>query len=190
MQRIHIHWTGGRHEPNQIDREHYHFLYPTSGGVVKGAHAPEANIPPLRRGHYAAHTLNANSGAIGVALCGMWGASREPFDPGHQPLIEEQVETMIYHVAELADEYDIPVSPERILTHAEVQANLGIRQNGKWDLRWLPGPRPQFELRPALEIGEELRARIRAAQKPRSQTHPIRPAPRGLLRTWFGGGER
>jgi hypothetical protein len=30
--------------------------------------------------------------------------------------------------------YDIPVTPKTVLSHAEVQNNLGIKQRGKWDI--------------------------------------------------------
>lgn len=61
------------------------------------------------------------------------------------------------HVAEMAETYDIPVTPQTILTHAEVQPTLGIKQNGKWDINWLPGMD-----RPAdpIAAGNRLRAMI------------------------------
>ena len=41
-------------------------------------------------------------------------------------------------VANLALHYKIPVTPQTILTHAEVQPTLGIKQRGKWDVTRIP----------------------------------------------------
>lgn len=37
-------------------------------------------------------------------------------------------------VVGLCRRYDIPVTPRTVLSHAEVQAKLGIKQRGKWDI--------------------------------------------------------
>jgi N-acetylmuramoyl-L-alanine amidase-like protein len=133
MSRIHVHWTAGNHRANATDLRHYHILVEGDGKVVRGNPSIALNEAPARAGH-AAHTLNANSGAIGVAMCGMVGAVERPFNAGRAPLTLVQWNNMVHVVAELASRYGIPVTRTTVLTHAEVQPNLGIAQRGKWDI--------------------------------------------------------
>jgi hypothetical protein len=44
-------------------------------------------------------------------------------------------------VAELCKHYKVPVTDKTVLSHAEVQKNLGITQRGKWDVAILPWDR-------------------------------------------------
>ena len=166
MQRIIIHWTGGGHHPNGTDRRHYHFLLDGAGAVHPGRHAPEANARidrPADSATYAAHTRGANTGSIGVALCAMRGAQESPFDPGDQPVTPAQVDALVQLVADLCRRYRIAVTPVTVLTHAEVGANLGVRQRGKWDITWLPGLAQPVD---APLIGDDLRRRVQAALQP------------------------
>ena len=138
LKRIHLHWTAGARKCSRYDREHYHFLIGGDGEIISGTKKPEANVD-TRDGDYVAHTRAANTGAIGVAVCGMLGAKERPFDPGPQPITAAQIEAMADLCIDLCETYEIPVTAKTVLTHAEVQTNLGIRQRGKWDINWLPG---------------------------------------------------
>lgn len=156
MKRVHIHWTAGTYKANAVDRRHYHLLVEGDGNIVKGNPSIKDNEPPLRRG-YAAHTRAANSRAIGVAMCGMAGAREVPFRAGSYPLTKIQWDVMIVVVARLCERYGIPVTPKTVLTHAEVQTNLGIRQRSKWDITRLPF---DDSVRGAKAIGDKLRAAV------------------------------
>lgn len=158
MQRIIVHWTGGANRASARDRKHYHLLVEGDGKLVQGDHPITANAAPIR-GSYAAHTLNCNSGSIGVALCGMAGAVESPFDPGKSPITMQQWAALPQVLASLCRRYSIPVTPATVLSHAEVQATLGIAQRGKWDIARLP-----FDpaLKGAKAIGDQLRAAVRA----------------------------
>jgi hypothetical protein len=68
----------------------------------------------------------------------MAGAIESPFNPGSYPLLEGQWQTLASAVADLCREYGIKVSPTTVLQHGEVQKNLGIAQDGKWDICKLP----------------------------------------------------
>jgi hypothetical protein len=133
MSRIHVHWTAGGHKANATDKQSYHILVEADGHLVRADKSIKANeegsglVP-------ASHTLNANTGAIGVSMCCMAGAIERPFDAGRSPMTKVQWDTMINVVADLAKRYRIPVTPKTILTHAEVEPNLGIRQRNKWDI--------------------------------------------------------
>lgn len=158
MRRIHLHWTGGANVPNSIDLNSYHFVIDGSGNVHNGQFPVSANercIP----GNYAAHTLNANTGAIGVSLAAMAGAVERPFQSGRYPITAAQLGALATLVASLAKTYGIPVTRQTILTHAEVQPTLGIAQRQKWDIAWLPGMAAPGD---PVAVGDKLRAMITA----------------------------
>jgi len=137
MKRIICHWTAGAHRASQLDKAHYHILIEKDGKLVRGTHSIEDNVS-TGDGVYAAHTLGANTGSIGVAVCAMAGAVESPFSPGTSPMLELQFHTLARVVAELCRFYQIQVTPRTVLGHGEVQANLGITQKGKWDPLVLP----------------------------------------------------
>ena len=153
MDRVIFHWTAGRHTANAGDRQHYHILIEGDGTLIRGVDV-SMNEAPLKAG-YAAHTLNCNQGSIGVALCGMIGAQERPFVPGPEPITQAQWDMLPRVIADLCRAYGIPVLPRTVLSHAEVQGTLGIRQRGKWDIARLP-----FDLGTvgADAIGDEVRA--------------------------------
>ena len=72
-----------------------------------------------------------------MSMCCMVGAKENPLTFGSAPMTRTQWDVMIVAVAALARRYQIPVTPTTILTHAEVQPNLGIRQENKWDITQL-----------------------------------------------------
>lgn len=137
MERVIAHWTAGGHKATEFDRGHYHILIEGDGKLVKGIPSIALNVSPVKPG-YAAHALNANSGSIGVSLCCMAGATESPFRAGNSPMMERQWNTLTVVLRELCAKYSIPVTPRTVLSHAEVQSNLGIAQRGKWDFTRLP----------------------------------------------------
>lgn len=159
MSRVHVHWTAGTYLANSTDRQHYHILIEADGLLIRGVPSIDLNQSPLRDG-YAAHTLNANGGAIGVTACAMRGAVEKPFNAGDYPMTQAQWDKMVVVVADLCWRYDIPVTPRTVLSHAEVQGTLGIKQRGKWDIAALPFD-PTFP-KTAPAVGGRLRAAVRA----------------------------
>jgi len=132
MQRVICHWTAGHHKASDDDKGHYHFLIEDDGDVVRGKPSVDLNTAPVKPG-YAAHTLNCNTGSIGVSLCCMALAVESPFNPGKAPMTKAQWDKLAVVVADLCRTYNIPVTPKTVLSHAKVQVNLGIQQRGKWD---------------------------------------------------------
>ena len=158
MKRIIMHWTAGTHTASGVDREHYHLLIQGDGSVVYGDYEISDNLS-VADNIYAAHTRNLNTGSIGVAVCAMKDAQQVPFNAGKYPITEEQVKTLVREVARLAKGYNIPVTRETILSHAEVQPTLGVAQAGKWDISWIPG---WLNATNPPSVGDHLRALIRA----------------------------
>jgi N-acetyl-anhydromuramyl-L-alanine amidase AmpD len=155
MKRVILHWTGGGYKVSALDRLHYHLIIDGDARVHRGVHSIKAN--ERLRGVYAAHTRGCNTGSIGIAVCAMAGAVEEPFRLGKFPMKQAQVDRMVEAVAQLCRVYKIPVTPKTVLSHAEVQATLGIPQLGKWDIAWLPTGR---KLIGARAVGEYFRFNV------------------------------
>lgn len=137
MSRVIVHWTAGSNAANQVDLNAYHFVIEGDGRLRKGTASIAFNSRRLQRG-YAAHTLRCNTGSVGVSMCGMAGACESPFHAGRYPITQAQWRALVVTVALLCRRYRISVGPRTVLSHAEVETNLGIRQRGKWDITRLP----------------------------------------------------
>ena len=159
MNRIIMHWSAGSGVVSPLEKDHYHFVVNKQGIVVPGTHKVEDNVPPLKSGSYAAHTWKLNSNSIGVAISAMAGATERPFSFGTHPMSELQVDALCRLVAALSIKHGVPVTPETVLTHAEVQPTLGVTQRAKWDITWLPGMEKPTDPR---TVGDILRTKIQS----------------------------
>jgi hypothetical protein len=153
-----LHWTAGADGLNQKEEDSYNEIVFNDGTWVPGTFPDEAQIPPLRPGQYAAHTLNGNSYAKGIAIDAMAGARERPFNPGFNPITEAGLKALVNRAAVNAIKYKLPVTRKTILTHAEVQRTLGIRQNAKWDIMWLPG---MTRVDDPIVVGDEIRRQVK-----------------------------
>jgi len=137
MDRIICHWTAGGYKASSLDRQHYHVLIEANGDLVRGLHEISDNTY-TGDGDYAAHTRACNTRSIGISVCCMAGAEEKPFKAGKFPMTQTQWQRMAEVAGELARAYSIPVTPKTVLGHGEVEPNLGVKQNGKWDPMVLP----------------------------------------------------
>ena len=154
MNKIIIHWTAGTYTPNATDLEHYHFLIDGEGRKYNGKFNPEDN-EDCTDGNYAAHTGGGNTGAIGVAMCGMFGFTGSD-NVGAYPITPVQLEACFYLCAELCKKYKIPV--ENVWTHYEFGLNHpDTTSHGKIDIVYLP-PYPLVKRN---EVGGFIRNKIR-----------------------------
>lgn len=157
------HWTAGADGVNDLEKDHYNFIINRKGITVPGDFPPEAQTPAnIKRGSdfYAAHTLNANSYRIGYAADAMAGAQERPLNWGTAPLTEIQINEMMKFTAGLIRVYKLSVSRQTILSHAEIEPTLGIKQRQKWDITCLPG---DVRVRSAVEVGDILRSMVEKA---------------------------
>ena len=186
MKRIIIHWTAGTNRPSSTDKKHYHFIVGGNGEIERGNLPVEANESTATE--YAAHTRGLNTGSIGVAFAAMHGAKERPFSAGKYPITEAQVQSMAVVINNLSKRYSIPITPETVLTHAEVQPTLGVKQRGKWDVTWLPGMSQPSNAR---EVGDMLREEVRDYRQSKfvPEPKPNKPAHwlTALLQSLFGG---
>lgn len=161
MQRIIGHHDAGGYNPSTVSRNAYHRLIDGSGNVHNGKFPISANAGNLVPGKYAAHCLNMNSGSIGLAICAMADAQwSNPFGSSKYPVTDAQVKSFIEEAARLCAEYGIKVTRQTVLTHAEVQLTLGVKQKGKWDFDYDIFDRTAT--RDPLVVGDKWRDRVLA----------------------------
>lgn len=174
MMAIVEHWTGGGHRANATDLRSYHVLTEGDGTPRYGVDIAR-NSGGAHAG-YAAHTRGANSNRIGHSMCGMIGAREAPWNPGTQPLTIVQWSRHVLAAADLCEVYRIAVARDKLLFHAEVQATLGIAQNGKWDVVRLPFDE---SVRGARAIGDRFRDEVLSALRGNGPNIPL-PQPEPL----------
>lgn len=156
LKRVIAHWAVTKYKADAISKQHYHKIYEGDGTEANGIFRPEANIVCVN-GRYAAHTLGANTGSIGVSCAAMFGAvSVDKY--GAYPITEKQFNAMCEGIARQCLKYGITVTPKTVLSHAEVETTLGIKQRGKWDISVLPFA----NLKTAKACGDEMRKRVAA----------------------------
>lgn len=131
MDRIIIHWTGGTNQPSNADYEHYHYIINKDGIMIEGKYTPEDNIDCTDK-KYAQHTKLGNTGSIGIAVCGM-----KDYPNTKYPLTQIQCEKLFFECARLCKKYNIPVTPDTVLTHYEFNKKHNIK-TGKIDIIYLP----------------------------------------------------
>ena len=152
--KIIVHWTAGGYTPNSVDLKHYHYLIDGNGNVNHGIYKPEDNLN-CYAGKYAAHTGGGNTGAIGIAMCGMLGFKNKNA-VGAYPLKAKQVESCFKLCAELCKKYNIPIA--NVWTHYEFGKNHPDTTSvGKIDIIYLP-PYPEVKTN---EVGNFIRRKVR-----------------------------
>ncbi len=156
FKRIVLHWSAGGYSPNAHDRQCYHYLIDSKGNVSNGVYPPEANLD-CSDGLYAAHTGGGNTGAIGIAMCGMakfnYSTLSSPF-----LLTKLQVEAAFSFTAKLCKKYNIPVLKDTVLTHFEFGLdNPKTSSSGKIDIIYLP-PYPSVH---KYQVGNFIRSKVK-----------------------------
>lgn len=137
MNKIIIHWTAGANQPNLIDKQHYHFVIDSLGRVHNGNYKVTDN-ENCTDGVYAQHTGGGNTGAIGIALCGMANFKNSK-NIGRYPLTKVQCERTFKLIAELCIKYGIIISDKTVMTHYEFGLkNPKTTSRGKIDIIYLP----------------------------------------------------
>ena len=157
MKRIIIHWTAGTNKPCATDLEHYHYLVTDTGEVKNGKYKPEDNLN-CNNGKYAAHTGGGNTGSIGVAMCGMYVPSKVDIKRTEYPLTRKQYERTFKLCADLCKKYNIPITPDTVMTHYEFgKKHPNTSSAGKIDIIYMT---PWEEILPA-KVGDFIRNKIR-----------------------------
>lgn len=159
LHRIHWHWTASGYKVTYDVARHYNDVFDEKGNQYDGGARPEHQAAySVARKIGVSHTLNANTGAIGLAVAAMRGAEGWPsLMWGDSPLTWPGIDAMLVQTAEYCKEFDIPVSRWSTLSHAEIEPTLGITQRAKWDFRVLPGYPSVMD---AQEVGDILRQRL------------------------------
>jgi N-acetylmuramoyl-L-alanine amidase-like protein len=165
IENIYLHWSA--HDYRSVFPA-YHFCVALDDDgeiVVVNTHDVRENMRNVYDAPdepYAAHTRKRNSFALGISVMGMQGSKPDDFGP--YPLTTELVDALCAVGAKLAAHYRVPVDAGHIMTHAEAALHdgyFGTEPQQRWDIaRLKPEARPLVP-QDALDVGEELRARIR-----------------------------
>ena len=87
---------------------------------------------------YAEHTGGGNTGSIGIAVCGMADLNGK-IESTKYPLFAVQTEKLFSFCAELCKKYNIPITPDTVMTHYEYgKKNPKTSSYGKIDIIYLP----------------------------------------------------
>ena len=139
--RIHWHWTASTYNVDWNVVKHYNNVFDSEGNIYDGGSPPEQQaVYNHRTGIGVSHSYRANTGAIGLSVAAMHGATSKGVvvDQGKYPLTWKGIDAMLETSMEYCREYDIRPSKWTTITHAEVGTNISIKQRGKWDIRVLP----------------------------------------------------
>jgi hypothetical protein len=159
--RIHWHWTVSGYSVTPQTVKHYNGVFDCEGNEYDGG------SPPQHQANYGynmgvSHTLNANTGSVGLAVACLAGVKPDwgsmTVKQGKYPITWNSLDSMLEKTMELCKLYNIYPSPWTTLTHAEIQPNLGIRQRGKWDIQILPDE--PTKIISAIDAGNKLRKRM------------------------------
>jgi hypothetical protein len=153
------HWSAGSYTVTQKALSHYNDGHDHLGNSYDGgARAEHQANYDWRKDIGVSHSKNANTGRIGQAVIAMGNAEGWPLNVGDYPMTWAGIDAMLMRSIDYHHQFDIPITPWSTLSHAEIQPTLGIKQNGKWDIRWLPD---DAQVTDAREAGDILRARMR-----------------------------
>lgn len=166
------HWTAGSYTANSTELGCYHVLTQGDGSIRYGVDIA-LNSGQFHKG-YATHTSGGNLNRIGHAMCGMRGASENPWNPGSQPLTKHQWDKHVLAAADLCEFYSIAVTRDKLLFHAEVSQELGIPQKGKWDVTRLPF---DDSVRGARAVGDKFRDEVLSALRGNEPSPLPKPTP-------------
>lgn len=109
--------------------------------MIAGKYTREDN-ENCKDGKYAKHTGCGNTGSIGIAVCGMAGFDEKKKQTLY-PLTQVQCEKLFFECARLCNKYNIPITPDTVLTHYEFNQKNNIK-TGKIDIIYLP-PYPNIK---------------------------------------------
>jgi hypothetical protein len=119
IDKVYLHWTGGWHEPNAVDKADYHILINGEGDLLFMAD----DLTEARE-----HTFGRNSRAVAIALCcgvlGACDAKTGLMANSKAPYTAAQIESMAKAVAVLLPALGLDISIDTVLTHAEAADNL------------------------------------------------------------------
>ena len=165
IENIYTHWSA--HDYQSVFPA-YHFCVATRADgklVVANTHDVRENMRNVYEAPdepYAAHTRGRNSFALGISIMAMEGA--KPADFGAYPLTEPLIDGLCKVGAYLAKYYGVPVDADHIMSHAEAALHdgyFGTAENERWDIARLRADSRPLVPQDAIDVGEELRARMR-----------------------------
>lgn len=107
--KIYLHWTAGHYDTLFED---YHISITGDGEIY---------VSTDDFSEILEHTWKRNTGGVGIAICGCYGAGSN--DLGDEPPTDEQIQIMAQIIAVLANNLWLTIDKEWIMTHGEAANN-------------------------------------------------------------------
>jgi hypothetical protein len=107
--KIYLHWTAGHYDTLFED---YHISITGDGEIY---------VSTDDFSEVLEHTWKRNTGGIGIAICGCYGAGSN--DLGDEPPTDEQIQIMSQIIAVLANNLWLTIDKQWIMTHGEAANN-------------------------------------------------------------------
>lgn len=152
-EKIYVHWTAGHY--GQIYGD-YHISIDYDGKIYLPFDNHDLD-------QYRQHTWMRNSGSIGIALCGAYGAEANhgwDADMGDEPITETQIEVASVVIATICKHAGIPIDSVQTHCEAALEDGYGPWQGDpetRWDL-WFLRDNCDGQMKPG---GEVLRGKAR-----------------------------
>ncbi len=133
IKRLVLHWAVSAYKPTEHILQSYHACVDHTGKRYWGRHPVEANIS-IKKGQYAPHIANMNTGSAGISLLGMHDPGDGSWPPGPYPLTQVQIEEYCNLAAEICETWGLdPSNKLEVATHGEFQPN-----RRPLEMVWLP----------------------------------------------------
>lgn len=167
IERIYTHWSA--HDYQSVFPAYHFCIATTEAGdiVVVNTHDVRENMRDVYDAPdepYAAHTRKRNSFALGISIMAMENSN--PRDFGKYPLTEPLIDALCALAAKLAKVYGVPIDADHVMSHAEAALHdgyFGTKPEERWDIARLRAEDRPLVPQDGVEIGEELRSRMRKA---------------------------
>jgi N-acetylmuramoyl-L-alanine amidase len=124
IKRIILHWTGGSY---RMVHDVYHYCVPYDK-IKDKAHV----VKLLKLNELGKHAFKANTGSVGISLCGMRNAV--PSNLGEAPITKAQLEVAAQFVAEFIAWHKLPL--EAVTDHYHVDIEVGRREKQDIKIYW------------------------------------------------------
>lgn len=142
IKRVIMHWTGGSYRMVH-DVYHYCIVYDK---LKDRAHV----VKLLKLNQLGKHAFKANTGAVGMSLCGMRNAV--PSNLGEAPITKAQLEVAAQFAAEFCAWHKLPVTA--VTDHYQVDIEVGRGQKQDIKIYWAEFKRLLEERYDALKGGK------------------------------------
>ena len=173
VDRIILCWTSTGYEFEGLSKARYHFAVDNKANIHRGKYTVDDNTEIVERekepSEYAKFVRGLNENSISVAMTGMVNITPKIESPGlvktDYPITRIQFDTFCILVNHLRNIYGIPLNYRTILSRAEIEETLKIKQSKRLDISLLPFyDTTNFAIYDPVYVGNKIRNKIHFAK--------------------------